>query len=784
MLLGAILSRSKKRQKKGRPKTRTAKAKQDQAESVGPAFVRHPISGIPPDVLRSHFIQYARESTVVFQESLTEIQKILREVDPLSLISQLSTYGLSMGLGDDGKISSWSNNKGFGQANVEFIQALSLQLFPEELGSDIVSPDVVQRCFDNLPKLSEAFAARRMVALEQERSEQEKSVLLLQEHLRLHTQAVRNWGYADKVIRILSGLATYFDTEFLVQLGVSATQILEIFQYLLERSERHGNIRYQKLKMVFEHKTIGGMVRTYNELFECDREGEAEFVEDLRRRGVPVDQLKFMLLTHCDLRLREMYTFTSAEIVEELKIQIEVVKSVLENISLPFGGLSDKQADFLMLDNPIWTKPVVRLGGDKYFCALPMVLFGFVFHIFVDIVTSNAKLKHAYHEGKSKYLEEEIRRLFRNAFPRCKIHPSYEWADGDKTFENDLLVRIDSHLIIVEAKSHSVSWPALRGAPDRTRRHVQETILDPSEQSWRLANRLRQVLKNPELQEQLLPHFPLPLDDVHTVLRLSVTLEDFAVVQTNQRLLEGTGWIPEGHRLSPCILLADLELVFDMLDSIGQRIHYLRRRSELVEHMNIVGDEIDFVGFYLATGFNIGLMEFGEESLLLTEMSKTVDEYCITRAEGVSMEKPALRLTEWWRAILQAIEERRFDGWTDMVCILLSCSYEEQQQAETMFADLRRNVHQTYTDPKHLSSVIISPHEHRSDALVFYAFKDVAKNQRHDIMHDLSSQTFEQEHIQKCLVIGVNIDRPVHPYSTLICFFRNDPSTRTDFDVR
>jgi len=779
----ALWEGSMSRSKKRRAKTKRAKPQQNQAEKAGPTFVLHPISGIPSDVLRSHAIQYARESEVVFQESLTEIQKILREGDPLSLISQLAMYGLSGGLSEDGKISAWNSDKGFGQANVELVQALSLQLFPEELGSGFVTPDIVQHCFDNLPKLSDAFAARRMITLDQERSEQQKAVSLLQEHLRLHTQTVRNWGYADKVMRILGRLVAYFDAEFVDQLGVSATQVLEIFQHLLERFERNGNIRYRKLKQVFEHNTIGGMVRTYNELFECAREGETEFVEDLKQKGIPVEQLKFMLITHCDLRLREVHTFTSAEVAEELKIPGEAVNWVLENISLPFGGLPKSQPDFLLLDNPIWTKPVVRLGGDKYFCVLPIVLFGFAFHIFNGIVTRNPKLKAAYHDGKSIFLEEEIDRLFRDAFPGCEIKPSYEWTDGDKAFENDLLVRIDSHLFIVEAKSHSVSWPALRGAPGRAKRHIQETILDPSEQSWRLAERLRRVLGNPKLQEQLLPQFPLTLDGVHTVLRLSVTLEDFAVVQTNQRLFEGTGWIPEKHRLAPCVLLADLELVFDMIDSIGQRIHYLRRRAELVENMYIVGNEIDFIGFYLETGFNIGLIEFGEESLVLTGMSGIVDEYCMARAEGISREKPALKLTEWWRAILQAIEERRFDGWTDMVCILLSCSYEEQQQAETMFADLRRSVHLTYTDPKHLSSVINMPHKHRSSALVFYAFKEVEKDLRHGIMHELSSQAFEQEHIQRCLVIGINIDSSIHPYSTLICFFRNDPSTRTDFEV-
>lgn len=777
------MSRFKKRHKKHRAKQRATISKR-RKNNEAPVLVRDPLSTISPDVLRNHFIEYARESEDRFKEYLSEIQGILRQVDPLNLLSLLAQYGLSGSVSEHGEISSWNSANGFGQANVELVQALALRLAPEELGTGLTSPDIVQRCFNNLPKLSEAFSARRMAIFERERSEQQKSVTMLQEHLRQHTQTVRNWGYADTVKRILGGLATSLDRDFENHLAASATQIIKVFQYLLERSENQGNIWYRKLKQVFEEKIIEKMVRTYNETFECDRCDEAEFIEELKQNNVSINQLKYLLMSHSDLQMHKIFTFSSAEISEQLNIPDDTVKWILQKISLPLGSLSDKQPDHFFLDNPIWTKPVIRLCDESYFCALPMVLFGFSFHILNDIAADNSQLKYSYHIGKAKFLEEEIGKLFRTAFPGCEIVPSYTWVDGGKVFENDLLVRIDSHLFIIEAKSHSVSWPALRGAPDRVRRHIQETILEPSAQSWHLADRLREVLVNPELQEKLLPNFPLPLEGVHTVLRLSVTLEDFAVVQTNQHLFDGTGWVQEGHRLAPCILLADLELVFEMLDSVAQRIHYLRRRAELAKNMDILGDEVDFVGFYLSSGFNIGLAEFEGKRLILKEMSTSVDKYRMARAEGIAGEKPSLRLTEWWKTILHAIEERRFEGWTDMACILLNCSYEEQQKAESMFKHIMKNIHRTYKDPKHLSSVILMPHKHRSDALVLYCFKEAEKEQRYDMMYDLSSQTFKKEHIQRCLVIGINIDRPPHPYSTLTCFFRNDPSTRTDFDVR
>jgi hypothetical protein len=777
------MSRSQKRQKKRASKARTKSPKSPE-EGGGPFYFHNPTSDLPPDALRSHVSEYARESEVKFKDYLAEVQELLRQVDPLSLMSQLAWYGLSGGLSQDGKISAWNSDKGFSQANVELVQALSLQLAPDEIGAGLVTPDHVQRCFDNLPKLSQAFAARRMAALGQQLSDQQKSISLLQEHLRAHTHIVRNWGYADAVKRMLNSLASYFDAEFLSQIGVSATQILKVFQYLLETSENRGNLRYRKLKEVFRRDTVEEAFRTYNILFGCDRSDEGDFILKTKRDKVGFEQLKFLLLTHSDLLLREVYTFAAGKIAEDLHMASEKVNYIMGEISFPLGALADKKPESMLLDNPIWMKPVIHIGDGQFFCPLPMVPFSFAFHILSAIAKKSQRLKRAYHAGKAKFLEDEIGRLFGKSFSGCEIRSSYEWRDGDKVFENDLLVRIDSHLLIIEAKSNSISWPALRGAPERAKRHIQEIILESSEQSWRLASRLREVLLRPELQAKLLPNFPLELQSVHTVLRLSVTLEDFAVIQTNQHLFDGTEWIPEGHRLAPCILLADLELVFEMLDSVAQKIHYLRRRSELAENMVILAEEISLLGFYFGTGFNIGLTEFGNDKLVLHGMSKAVDEYCMARAEGIVRDKPRLRLTSWWRSILSNIEERRFCGWTDIASILLNCSYEEQQKCEAMFAQLRSDIHRTYKDPKHLCSVSYIPHKHRSDALMLYGFKGGQKGRRCSIMEDLSEQAFEQVHVQRCLIIGTNIDDPPHPFTTINCLFRGDSASRTNLDVR
>lgn len=110
-------------------------------------------------------------------------------------------------------------------------------------------------------------------------------------------------------------------------------------------------------------------------------------------------------------------------------------------------------------------------------------------------------------------------------------------------------------------------------------KHIQELIVAPSDQSARLAKRLREAISG---TANGISNFPLSLDGIHVVSRLSVTLHDFATVQSIPALLLEAGLIRSEHRLAPCTTLADLEVVFDILDTPYLRMHYLRRRAELV----------------------------------------------------------------------------------------------------------------------------------------------------------------------------------------------------------
>lgn len=128
------------------------------------------------------------------------------------------------------------------------------------------------------------------------------------------------------------------------------------------------------------------------------------------------------------------------------------------------------------------------------------------------------------------------------------------------------------------------------------------------------------------------------------------------------------------------MLLADLEIVFDILKTTPEKIHYLKRRAELEANADYKGDELDLLGFYLKTGFNVGESEFDGVHLLLTGMSKPIDVYYEALEENIYLEKPQLKLTKWWLDICQKIQDRKLHQWSDIANILLNVSYNEQEQ--------------------------------------------------------------------------------------------------------
>ncbi|MGP1385440.1 MAG: hypothetical protein ACTS2F_17895 [Thainema sp.] len=703
-----------------------------------------------------------------FDSCLNRALEIVASVDPLHLISVLAVYGLYVGTNKSGKI--FEKDSMIRQNHIELIQAFALYVVLER-HCEPMPPDQVQEIWNLLPTLNRAFNSKRLAQIKDVKSKEKRAILEIQEWLRLHTSSVRNWGYYRNVISISKRL--YADADFLFKesIGLEATTIIDIFDCLVFYSEQVVSERLQKMRTIFKSKTAEEAITRYYQTYNLpgSLEEAVDFVKDKDIREV-----QFLILSHSDLALAHYFSFTLEQLSDSLDIPAQSLELALSRLSYQFGDLKDSNPEHFFLSNPIWSKPLVKLSSGSYFCAMPQLFFSFIFQT-IDSLLSTEKLKEVQDKYRSKFLEDEIAKLFEWAFPEGVFVKNFKWKDADIEYETDLLAQIDDYILIVEAKSGSVSRAALRGAPGSAKDDIQELLLDPAIQSKRFEDKLK-TLKYDQVTAERLKALGLNIDRIDKIVRLSITLEDFATIQSRIASLKNTGWIDKVSFTIPTILFADLEVIFDILPYKAQKIHYLVQRTYLEQHINYAGNELDLLGLYLETGFSLNEEEFGingKRELVLLDMSEKIDEYYMALDQDIHRKKPSQKLVQWWHAILNKLEEQRPYNWLEMSAILLSISLDSQRDAERGLKRIMRSVKKTWRKPGRTDSVITYLPQKR-EAAGFLAFRELQKDQSHDFMQNLASGLFIDLDIERCLVIGVNIDEQNwYPYSTLEIFYRD-----------
>jgi len=759
------MSKNKRNKPNKRNKT---KSRKDSADLVFTQF-NSPFSGLPQEVVAEILVEAGRSPEKEFNESLEKLLKKISSFDALHLISILAVYGLSVGMTETGKTSK-KKKPTIHQAHVEFVQAFALRSHFSEQSSEPIRPHQVQEIWDLLISFDTAFNLKRLVQIQNTKTEEKKAILQVREWLRLHTNIVRNWGYFRRVISITKRLYSKLDPLFRASVGLEATSLIDVFDYLVTYVEELNNERFQQIRSIFKARTIEEAIKIYHEVYQLPGAVE-EAIAFLQERGATLEEVRFLILSHSDLFLAESFSFTSVELASSMNLEPVALESALSKLSYQFGDLKDSNPEHFFLANPVWTKPLIKLPSGSYFCAIPQVFFSFVFQTLDSLLSAEEVKREVQDKRRPKFLEDEVKQLFTEAFPQAVFKQNFKWQDSNVEYESDFLMQVDSYLVIVEAKSGAVSRAALRGAPGSAKDDIQELLINPAIQSKRFADKIM-ALKSEQVYPEAFQSLNFDLNAIQKIIRLSVTLEDFATIQSQVSRLRDTGWLDKDFSATPTIALADLEVVFDILTSAPQKIHYLVRRAELEEHMHYRGDELDLIGFYLETGFNLGKEEFEPRELIISGMSEKVDEYYVALDQGITRKKPSLELIKWWKDIQLRIEQRCPYRWSEVAVMLLNVSLGDQRKAERGFKRITRNVKKNWHQPDHINSIIMNLPQRR-EAVGLLAFRERQKDQRHDFMQNLAEQASSDTNTDRCLVIGVNIDdENWYPYSILGVFER------------
>ena len=730
--------------------------------------IDNPFEGLSQDQRRQAIEEFVRGSEENYQEVLSDLRTILRRYHPLLILSQISCYGLNAVVNETTGMTQIDSDSEIFPFHIEIFQALSLQIDPNELSGESFGPDVLMHVWEKIKTLCDAHVLRKFDPAGVELSDDEKSVALAQNLIRGTTERIRNWGYQSQVKRIARELYQPFDSQLLETKDFSTSDIINVFEKMITEVEARQTVHRKTLIELFISSETDKrlLVENYHVLIGQKKEEAERFVKLLNVENIPLEAVRSMIMAHYDLRLPRVYTFLVNELAEWLGLHEDRISAILEEYALSWGSLSKCKSEHLHLSNPVWKKPLVNLGGGEFFCALPGMFFSFVIPCMEAVLSP---FEQEVSSRRAEYLESKVADIVGRRFPSSSIKRNFKWAEDGTDYETDLIIFIDSFALVIECKSGKITPPALRGAPERLRKHIQELLIDSNLQSLRFKKRLEYLFTNPDIADPIRDGIGYDLGKVRKVVRVTVCLEDFVLIQSSLKLIEDTGWLPTNFTPCPTMNLADFETIFDLLEHPVQILHYLMKREAMEASVGYIADELDLLGLYLTTLLDIGDFEPNIE-ITFSGMSAPLDVYYNSRDAGVTLNKPRPKISPLFASIFSQLEQRGIDRWTEIGVALNMFSPNDQSKITKMLKKLEKRVHTSWRQQGHENMLICISSKVSSYALGYVMFKNENINKRFDFMENAAAAAFESDHIRTVIVIGRNIDRDDAAYHSIALY--------------
>ncbi len=766
-----------KKRKKNQAKRNKQHDKEMGERRAGSRYVEvpAPYSDVPLDEFMENLQLVAEKASETFKNAVVEIRSILLSYNPLILLAGLSYYFFTAYEGMDRILDE---SQEVLQFHAELLQGMIMQHPADGFDDNYFQLPDYLRIRKLLQGAATAFALKRLRDAAPSMSDEEKHLLFIKEVARSQTMIIRNWAYPHQVITITRDLFSNVDKGFVNLYGITVGGLLTMFDRAIDKIEARLNRHRKALVPVAKATDLDTAVRQYFEGFPDLKDSPEELIDTLKSDKNSLEEAKRLIIRHSNLRLPSIYSFSIKELVSFYPEPVteQVILKVLEKISLRFGELEDTDIEHLFLNNPIWSKPIIDIGKGEYFFPVPALYYSFCIDIFRELTAVDPELLKTYEKARARYLEQRVREVLERSFPDAQIFCGSQWYDSgsEEIYENDVLVQLDSHIILIEAKSGRVTPPARRGAKLRLSDTIEKLIIEPAKQGSAFEEYL---LSHPDIHEFSTKRGTInKVDSRNTkkVIRLSVTLDPFNLIGVTWPVMQRAGFIPNDVQLTPTICLPDLEVILEILESPFEILHYLSRRSDLEAHTAYVGEELDLLGFYLDNQFNIEEMEFRDSPIMMEHMSKVIDEFFPGRGQLDESKKPKCKRAKWWKDILDAIRQRKPQRWTELGVMLLDVPYERQKALEKGIQRIQQSVAYAGGEDRIDHVQLVCGPEQRRTVIVCVAYQDMGREKRNRMLRDYAAEAMQDHGTDLAIVIAENTDSKDYPYSVIALFSRHE----------
>lgn len=335
-----------------------------------------PFEGMTREEADKAFIQIGEENAKEFENTFAELQTQILKYDPTFILAANSYYSTF-----DSNLTKArrAEAKRILQFHIELLQALVLTNSFETYQHQFAPPPVIHHIRELLHQCSSSFSIRRFSTLEMSMGAEERQRLRLLEDVRTHTQSLRNWGYPQQVFRIVTELFKPLDDSIEDECGVRVQNLMAMVFRIMEIIEERINAHVTDLRPALTSSTIKRSVDKYFRSFLKQESGAEELIAVLDEHSATLKQARLMLIGHSDLFLQDIYTIQIDDFVMAYDSNVDdgTLKQIINSWTYSFGDLGTQNREHFFMGNPIWTRPLINLGADTYFLAVPGLFLSF-----------------------------------------------------------------------------------------------------------------------------------------------------------------------------------------------------------------------------------------------------------------------------------------------------------------------------------------------------------------------------------------------------------------------
>jgi hypothetical protein len=618
-----------------------------------------------------------------------------------------------------------------------------------------------------------------MLGIDRDIPQDERSARLIEQTIRLHTQAVRNAGFADQVMAQLWGVFLRLDEDHHAREGIRLSPLVTMWERLMKLLEGRVLAHMDGLHNALSLPDPERRIERYCKWRGYNARAVREMTAAWREAGGGPDRAGAICINDADLLLPQLYVFDLSDFVSAFPepVNEDALLNTLIHWSYSPQDLVGHDRGHLFLDNPIWDRPLLRMGERRFYWPILEIFHSFGLEMLESLVSRHPDLREKYFgKARSNYLPDRVAELMRSAFPMGQVFCGSLWQSklSGTNGENDVLVVVDAIALVIECKSGRFTDKSRRGHPQRLKKDIQELLNDAATQTYDFVQVLREARGPVEFNTLRGEMTRFDPTKIRQFIRLTITLDYLGPFICAVKELRAADLLSEVAKESPTISLVDLENIFDLLDSPLQKLHYLKRRAELPPRLDMFGDELDLLALYLANAFNLGELEnIPNQHVRFDWLHKQIEPYFYGRSIGRPVVKPRLTLSSWWREILSLIEAKQFQAWTLAGLMMLDVAEEDQRNLEKRAEAARA----AFRDGKNVGEVenvfIYVPPSWRDEAAVACVVCNTTERKVRDSnIRDALNKIRKHTSAKIALVIARSLDETEGPYwATVLCVF-------------